>query len=64
MLIVMKPAAALGTLAVVVATMTAAATMWVALPVAGAGDGPTVVPARHVHSMPGMNMPGMKMPMR
>ena len=61
----MKPAAALGTLAVVVATLTAAASMWVALPVAGAGDGtPKVVPARHVHSMSGMNMAGMKMPMR
>ena len=58
----MKSKAALGTLAVVVATLTAAATMWVSLPVAGAGGGPTVVPARHAHSMSGMDMAGMKMP--
>lgn len=58
----MKSLAALGTLAVVAATVSAAATMWVSLPVAGAGGGATVVPARQAHSMSGMDMAGMKMP--
>jgi hypothetical protein len=57
--------AVLGTVAVVAATLTGAAAMWTSLPVAGAGGATnTVVPAHHVHSMSGMKMSGMKMPMR
>jgi hypothetical protein len=60
----MKPAL-LGTLAVVVATLTGAVAMWASLPVASAGGGTaTVVPPRHAHSRSGLVMPGMKMPMR